>query len=94
MKGRYFGPLSRDELFQALIEDKEAHFAKYGIDHFKFVSLNYFPIDKFGQPVAILDENGKKVIGYDRRSYYKSAACSYEAKCFEPRLIRLPRFDF
>ena len=94
MKGRYFGPLTRDELFQALIEDKEGFFAKHGINHFKFASFNFFPIDEYGQPVMVYDpETRERIHGYDRKGYYKSAACAYEIKCFEPKLVRLPRFD-
>jgi hypothetical protein len=77
MKGKYGGPLSVDEFFQAIYQDR-AFFEHYGITHMRGVFLYFTACDENGKAVTVSDGAGSLVDGYVSAGGYHSAAEQYE----------------
>lgn len=88
MKGKYYGPLSLDDFYQALFQDKTDFFAAHGINRLRNATLYFTPCDKHDQPVQIKDACGAPIDGYVSAGAYKSAADAFDRpQEIEPRTI-------
>lgn len=88
MKGNYYGPLSLDDLFQALFQDKTEFFSAHGIQYLRSATLYFTPCNKHGQPVQIKDACGHPIDGFVSAGAYKSAADAFDQpQEIEPRAI-------
>ena len=92
MKGKYGGPMTVDDLFQALYQDRE-FFRHHGITRLRGVYLYFTPCDEHGDPVIIADHAGNRLDGYISGGHYQSAAASYEPRCPEAKPVTRPRFS-
>jgi hypothetical protein len=89
MKGTYRDLMSVDEFFQALFQDRE-FFREHGITHLRSASLYFTPCDSAGKAVAVRDQLGREVDGYQTAGCYHSAADGYtDAGGVAPRTVRL-----
>jgi hypothetical protein len=77
MKGKYGGPISVDDLYQALYQDR-GFFDSHRITHVRNAALYFTPCDEFGQPVLINDELGNPIDGYVSAGAYRSAADAFD----------------
>jgi hypothetical protein len=77
MKGKYGGPISVDDLYQALYQDR-CFFDSHRITHVRDAFLFFTPCDDFGQPVLIADELGNPIDGYVSGGAYHSAADAFD----------------
>lgn len=91
MKGKYGGPMTVDDLYQALYQDRD-FFRRKGITHVRGVYLYFTPCDEYGEAVTIADQSGNRLDGYVSAGAYVSSADVYEARCIEPKPITRPRF--
>lgn len=85
MKGKYGGPMSVDDFYQALYQDRETFFTRHGITHLRAVYLYFTPCDEYGQPVLVGDELGNPIEGYVSAGAYQSAADAYEKAASAPQ---------
>ena len=85
MKGKYTGPMTVDEFFQALYQDRHAFFDKHtGSARIKQATIYITFCDEFGDTVQLRDALGDAIEGYVSAGAYKSAAEEYEARDIEP----------
>ena len=84
MKGKYGGPMSVDDLFQALFQDRN-WFAERGITHVRATYLYFTPCNEQGEPVHVRDQNGKPLDGFISAGGYQCAADSYDLCRLEPQ---------
>jgi hypothetical protein len=87
MKGKYGGPMSVDEFYQAMYQDRD-FFDRHGITHVCATYLYFTPCDASGQPVVISDEAGNPIDGYMTAGGYRSAADAYESDTLTPSTVR------
>lgn len=93
MKGKYGGPMTVDDLFQALWQDRE-FFRKHGITNVRATYLYFTPCDESGEPVIIRDAAGAPIDGYMTAGGYHCAADAYDTGGLVPRTVcRQPRFS-
>jgi hypothetical protein len=96
MKGKYGGPMTVEDLFQALYQDRQ-FFERHGITHVRSTYLYFTPCDERGFPVVVGDEAGNPIDGYVSAGGYHSAADAYENVNVEPQPVSrpaLPRSTF
>ena len=84
MKGKYGGPMSVDDLFQAFFQDRD-WFYKRGITHVRATYLYFTPCNEHGQPVHIRDQNGNPIDGFISAGGYHCAADAYDLCRLEPQ---------
>ncbi|GKS70584.1 hypothetical protein W03_25880 [Nitrosomonas sp. PY1] len=84
MKGKYGGPMTVDDLYQRLYQDRQ-FFEQHGIMHVKATYLYFTPCDENGQPVIIGDKTGNPLDGYVSSGGYDCAAESYDQMFLEPQ---------
>lgn len=89
MKGKYGGPMTVDDLFQALYQDRQ-FFERHGITHVKATYLYFTPCDEYGHTVVIGDGTGSPIDGYVSSGGYHSAADAYEKVSLEPASLSRP----
>lgn len=77
MKGKYGGPISIDDFYQALYQDRE-FFTRHNIQFLRATYLYFTPCDENGRPVVITDFRGNPIDGYASAGGYQSAAESYD----------------
>ena len=77
MKGQYKGPMSLDEFYQSLYQDK-SFFEKHSIKHLLQATIHFVPCNRHGKPVEIKDRLGRIVDGFVGTAAYKSAAELYD----------------
>ena len=77
MKGKYGGPMTIDEFYQALYQDRP-FFESCRITHVRAASVFFTPCDEYGEPVLVIDELGNQIEGYVSAGAYRSAADAYE----------------
>lgn len=77
MKAKYGGPMSVDDFYQALWQDRH-FFDSHAITHVKAVFLYFTPCDKYGQPVTVCDQVGNLIEGFNSAGAYHAAADAYE----------------
>lgn len=88
MKGKYTGPMTVDEFFQALFQDRHAFFGKHASDaRIKQATIYITFCDEFGDTVQLRDAHGQAIEGYISAGAYQSAAEEYEARDIEPKPI-------
>lgn len=87
MKGKYGGPMTVDDLFQALYQDRE-FFDRHGITHVRATYLYFTPCDEHGNAVVVGDSNGNPIDGYTSAGGYHSAADAYDAGSLTPSVVR------
>lgn len=78
MKAKYGGPMSIDDLYQALFQDREVFFEQHHITHVRNAYLYFTPCDELGEVVLIIDQLGNEIDGYVSGGAYRSAADAYE----------------
>ena len=83
MKGKYDGPITVDDLFQALYQDR-GFFDRHAITHVKSAYLYFTPCNEFGEPVLVFDQLGNLIDGYISAGAYHSAADAYERAAAVP----------
>lgn len=83
MKGKYGGPMSVDDLYQAMLQDRE-FFRRHRIGHAKAIFLYFTPCDAAGNTVFIRDQCGSAIEGYQSAGVYQPAAAAYETGGIEP----------
>lgn len=86
MKGKYGGPMSVDDLFQALYQDRE-FFDRHGITHVRATYLYFTPCDEAGKTIIVGDTYGNPIDGYLSAGGYHSAADAYENRELQPRAV-------
>ena len=86
MKGQYQGPMSIDDLFQALWQDR-CFFRRHGIKYIRSARLYFTPCDEYGGKIAIYDPDGNPVGGYISAGSYRSAAERYDSGLLEPQTV-------
>ncbi len=90
MKGKYKGPMTVDEFFQALFQDRHAFFEKHAASaHIKQATIYVTFCDEHGETVQLRDSQGQPIEGYISAGAYHSAADHYEAKGIEPEPLPL-----
>lgn len=91
MKGKYGGPMTVDQFFQALYQDRD-FFHRHNITHLRATYLYFTPCNEFGEPVGIYDQAGNPIDGYLSAGGYQSAADFYDQGQLEPKTIARSRF--
>ncbi len=87
MKGQYPGPMTIDQFFQALYQDRHAFYDKYAAGtRIKKATLYVTFCDGDNKTCEILDENGLVLDEYISSGAYQSAADLYEARDIEPAI--------
>ncbi len=91
MKGKYIGPMSIDDLFQALFQDR-TFFSKHGIAHIRNATLYFTPCDETGQTTTVVDGEGLVIEGFTSAGAYSCAADHYDnpTASLEPTPQRKP----
>lgn len=90
MKGKYGGPISIEDFYQALYQDRD-FFKRHGITHIRATYLYFTPCNAYGQPVFVSDKAGNPIDGFISAGGYHSAADAYDSGSLEPRsLSRAP----
>lgn len=82
MKGKYGGPISIDDLFQALWQDRQ-FFRQHNITHVCDAVFFFTPCDLYGNPVVIR-HHGERIGGYISAGGYHCAASQYDDSRLEP----------
>lgn len=91
MKGKYGGPLSIDDLYQAFYQDRD-FYHRHGIKFARSVYLYFTPCNESGDPLVIYDQAGNPVDGFSSSGGYRSAAAAYDN--LEPQAIVRPPAPF
>ena len=89
MKGKYGGPISVDNFYQAFYQDRD-FFDRHGITHVCATFLYFTPCDAQGRPVVIQDQAGNPVDGYTSAGGYHSVADAYESDTLVPATVCRP----
>ncbi len=89
MKGKYTGPMTVDEFFQALFQDRHAFFDKHASRaRIKQATIYVTFCDEHGKTVLLRDATGRPIEGYISAGAYKPAADFYDATGIEPKEIQ------
>ena len=87
MKAKYGGPMTVDDLYQAIWQDRE-FFRSHAITHVNGVFLYFTPCDQYGQPVTVRDQaSGDAVDGFMSAGAYHPAADAYDHGDLEPKPV-------
>ena len=86
MKAKYGGPMSVDNFYQAIFQDR-TWFAEHCITHVRNAALYFTPCDNNGDPVLIYDELGNQIDGFVSAGAYASAADAYERAAGGPKAV-------
>ncbi len=90
MKGKYKGPMTVDEFFQALFQDRHAFFDKHASSALIKNATVYITFcDEHGETVQLRDSHGQPIEGYISAGAYHSAADQYETIDIEPKPLPL-----
>ena len=90
MKGKYKGPMTVDEFFQALFQDRHAFFDKHASSALiKNATIYVIFCDEYGETVNLRDSQGQPIEGYISAGAYLSAADKYESIDIEPKPLPL-----
>ena len=85
MEGQYYGPMSIDDFFQALFQDRQ-FFTAHGITRINNATLYFHPCDEHGRPVIVRNKRGRPIDGYTSPGAYHAAADFYDAQSLEPKI--------
>ena len=86
MKGKYQGPMTVDEFFQALFQDRHAFFDKHASDaRIKQATIYVTFCDEYGETVQLRDSFGQPIEGYISAGAYKCAADQYDDLDIDPK---------
>jgi hypothetical protein len=88
MKAKYGGPMTIDDLFQALWQDRE-FFQSHSITHVKSGFLYFTLCDIHGDPATVGDGADNIIDGFRSAGAYHSAADEYDAGTLEPQVMTL-----
>ena len=77
MKGKYGGPMTVDDLYQALWQDRE-FFRNHGINHVNAAYLYFTACNEYGEAVLVYDRFGNTIDGYVSSGGYRSAADEFD----------------
>lgn len=89
MKGKYGGPLSVDDFYQALYQDRE-WYRQRGITHLRATFVYFTPCDEHGQQVIIKDQTGNPIDGFISAGGYHCVADSYDENNLVSRTVSHP----
>ena len=92
MKAKYGGPMSVDDFYQALWQDRQ-FFTTHAITHVRAVYVYFTPCDEYGQPVTVCDPLGNIIEGFNSAGAYHCAADAYDraaAQDLTPKPVTRP----
>ncbi len=88
IKGKYRGPMKTDDLFQAMLQDRNLFFQKYGISHILEATLYCKACNEHGEMVVVKDPTGAIVKGFNGAGAYHCAADQYDLPSdIEPKTV-------